>query len=158
MIPSVRVSNYAFHNNSDLTFTNLSDIWGLNTPSFSNGAAYGDLDNDGDLDLVVNNVNMPPFVYRNESDEKPGTNFLMLGFKGERQNSDAISVNVTLYYDGKINYQELIPARGFQSSVDNRLHFGLGTSGSIDSMVVNWPDGICTVLHNVAANQFLTIR
>jgi len=157
MIPSVKVPNYAFHNNKDLTFTNLSVDWGLNTPSFSNGAAYGDLDNDGDLDLVVNNVNMPPFIYRNEANKNPGSNFLMLTLKGTGKNTEAIGAEVTVYYDGKINYQELMPMRGFQSTVDNRLHFGLGTASSADSLVVNWPDGKYSVLQNVAANQFLKL-
>lgn len=157
MMPSVKVPNYAFHNNRDLTFTNLSGLWGLNTPSFSNGAAYSDLDNDGDMDLVVNNVNMPSFIYRNETNGRPETNFLMITLLGSGKNSAAIGSNVTLYYDGKINYQELVPMRGFQSTVDNRLHFGLGAASSIDSLLVNWPDGSCTVLHDVAVNQFLKL-
>jgi len=157
MIPSVKIPNYSFHNNGDLTFTNLSGLWGLDTPSFSNGAAYGDLDNDGDLDLVVNNVNMPSFVYRNETNNKPGSNFLMLTLKGAGKNTAAIGAGVTLYYNGKINYQELLPMRGFKSCVDNRIHFGLGTSAGIDSLVVNWPDGQCTVVYNVAINRLLTL-
>jgi len=157
MIPSVKVPNYAFHNNGNLTFTNLSDLWGLNIPSFSNGAAYGDLDNDGDLDLVVNTVNMPPLIYRNESDKRPGTNFLKLSLKGAGKNTNAIGAEVTLYYGGKINYEELVPARGFQSSVDNRLLFGLGKSESVDSIIINWPDGKCSVMRDIAINQFITV-
>lgn len=158
MIPSVRVPNYAFHNNGDLTFTNLSKEWGLSTPSFSNGAAYVDLDNDGDLDLVINNVNMPPFICRNESHGKTDSNYLTVILKGKGGNTSAIGSNVTLYFNGQLNYQELIPARGFQSSVDTRLHFGLGKSEHVDSLKVNWPDGRCTSLYGVDANQFLTIE
>jgi hypothetical protein len=158
MIPSVRLPNYAFHNNGDLTFTNLSSQWGLDLPSFSNGAAYGDLDNDGDLDLVINNVNMPSFVYRNETDKLTESNYLSLRLKGTGQNTDAIGAEVTLYYDGTINYQELIPVRGFQSTSENRLHFGLGSSKMLDSLVVSWPDGQCSVLYNVEASQYLTIQ
>lgn len=158
MIPSERIPNYSFHNNKDLSFTNLSSEWGLGTPSFSNGASYGDLDNDGDLDLIVNNVNMPPFIYRNESDSKPDANYLMIKLMGSGKNTGAIGSEVTLYYDGKINYQELIPIRGFQSTSDNRLHFGLGKATSVDSLIVNWPDGRSTVLKNVTSNQLLTLN
>lgn len=156
-IPSVKVPNYAFHNNKDLTFTNLSSSWGLGTPSFSNGSAYGDLDNDGDLDLVVNNVNMPPFIYRNESSGKPGTNFLNISLKGDRKNTSAIGAEITLYCGSELKYQENIPMRGFQSTVDSRLNFGLGTISRIDSIVVNWSDGKCSVVNNVTANQFLKL-
>lgn len=158
LIPSVRIPNYAFHNNGDMTFTNYSSLWGLNTPSFSSGAAYGDLDNDGDLDLIVNNVNMPPFIYRNETGGKLNANYLTVSFKCEGHNTAAIGANITLYHNEKLFYQELIPARGFQSSVDNRLHFGLGEINSIDSMIVNWPDGKCTVFRYLEVNQFLTLK
>ncbi|MBK7133900.1 MAG: VCBS repeat-containing protein [Bacteroidales bacterium] len=157
MIPSVKIPNYAFHNNGNLTFSNNAEPWGLGDPSFSNGAAYGDLDNDGDLDLIVNNVNMPPFVYRNDSDQKSETNFLVTELIGTGKNSGATGASVTLYYQGKINYREVIPARGFMSSVDKRLHFGLGSATLIDSLVVKWPDGNCSKLINVQANQFLKL-
>lgn len=158
LIPSVKVPNYTFHNNGALSFSNLSEAWGLSTPSFSNGATYGDLDNDGDLDLIVNNVNMPPFIYRNESNLMSETNFLIVTLSGTGNNTFATGAAVTLYYNGKLNYQEVVPARGFMSSVDNRLHFGLGSSTLIDSLIVNWPDGRCTFLKNVTTNQFLKLN
>lgn len=157
MIPSVKLPNYAFHNNKDLTFTNLAEKWGLNTPSFSNGASYADLDNDGDLDLVINNVNMPPFIYRNETNKKAGSNFLSIILTGSDNNTEAIGSEVTLFYGGNKNYQEVEPMRGFMSTSDNRLHFGLGNVTVIDSVVVLWPDGKSSVYKNIAANQFMKI-
>jgi hypothetical protein len=157
MIPSVKIPNYMLHNNKDLTFRDLSSEWGLNEPSFSNGAVYTDLDNDGDLDLVVNNVNMPPFIYRNETDKRPGTNFLNMSLKGSGANTGAIGAEVTLYAGPHLYYQELFPMRGFESTVDSRLNFGLGPISLVDSIVVNWPDGRFTVLKNVNTNQFLKI-
>jgi enediyne biosynthesis protein E4 len=157
MMPSVKVPNYAFHNNKDLTFTNLSPEWGLNTPSFSNGAVYADLDNDGDLDLIVNNVNMPPFIYRNESIGKPGTNFLNISLEGSGKNTGAIGAEVTLYSDNDKKYQEIMPIHGFESTVDSRLTFGLGSTPIVDSIVVNWPDDKCSILRNVPVNQFLKL-
>jgi len=157
-IPSEQVPNYAFHNNGDLTFTNNAQSWGLATPSHSNGAAYGDLDNDGDLDLVINNVNMPSFLYRNNSRELEQSNFLSLAFNGSGANPYAIGVSATLYYQDHISYQELIPMRGFKSAVDHRLHFGLGNAELVDSIRLSWPDGSCSMLYNMEANQFLTLK
>jgi hypothetical protein len=156
-IPSERIPNYAFHNNGDLTFSNYAETWGLATPSHSNGAAYGDLDNDGDLDLVVNNVNMPPFIYRNNTREMGQANFLTLAFTGTGRNSAAVGATATLYFQGRISYQELIPARGFKSSMESRLHFGLADVNTVDSMRIGWPDGSCTWFYDVPANQSVTL-
>jgi len=157
-IPSVKVPNYAFQNNGNLTFTNQAKKWGLGEPSFSNGAAYGDLDNDGDPDMVVNNVNMPAFVFRNESSSQPGHNFISIHLTGTDKNTAAIGSSATVYAGSLVVSQELFPARGFKSSVDPRLLFGLGNTRVIDSLIVKWPDGRNTLIRDLQPNRFLSLH
>ena len=155
IIPSNEVENHAYKNLGNLKFERQTDL-GLNTPGFSNGAAYGDLDNDGDLDLVVNNVNMPLFVYQNNADKQKGNNFLKFNLKGIGPNTNAIGAKIKVSGKSTTYSLEQQPIRGFQSSVDLRPNVGLGDLDSVQVQVI-WPSGKETLLENVSANQTLTL-
>ena len=150
--------NYAYKNNGDITFDNANKEWGFETPSLSNGVAYGDLDNDGDLDLVVNNVNMLPFVYRNNTDSLTSNNYIKIKLEGEKVNKFAIGSTVKIFHDNTIHVQEQMPSRGFQSSMDYVMTIGLGAAKVIDSLRVIWPDNRTQKWSNVGVNTTLTLK
>ncbi|MCE7065720.1 VCBS repeat-containing protein [Dyadobacter sp. CY326] len=158
-IPTVKIANFAFRNKGNLAFEDVSEQWGLEAASFSNGAAYADLDNDGDLDFVVNNINDSAFVYRNNSIQiKPQeSNYLRVAFKGNRYNKAGIgAVAEITYADTMQQIAENSPYRGYLSTVEPFVHFGLGKSTKIDHIKVTWPGGKTQVLSNIKANQVLT--
>lgn len=157
-IPQNPLVNKAYHNKGNLSFEDKALSWGLHQPSFSNGAAYADLDNDGDLDLVVNNENQPTFVYRNNSRQLNKNHFVGIQLKGSEKNTFAIGSKINLYRGSEIISRELYPCRGFQSSVDYKLIIGLGQSTSIDSMVIIWPDLSVSSLSKPAIDTVLVIQ
>ena len=157
LMPSKAVINSVFRNNGDFTFSDKRLGWGLNQPSFSNGSAYGDLDNDGDLDLVVNNVNSEAFIFENHS-EVENHHFLSVILKDSGPNKFAIGAKAIAYLtDGNKIMIEQFPSRGFQSSVPYRLHFGLGKINSLDSLEIYWPDRKRSVIRDIQIDQILEI-
>ncbi|HYG38428.1 MAG TPA: VCBS repeat-containing protein [Cytophagales bacterium] len=157
-MPSTLTKNYIFKNNNDLTFANVTEQWGLNELVLSHGAAYGDLDNDGDVELVLNNVNGMVSIYKNNTSENLSNNFLDVELSTTEKNTAALGTKVTVFADGKVQVLEQFPARGFQSSVTPFLHFGLGTSSIVDSLLILWPDGSEQKMRSVAANQKLLVK
>lgn len=147
--PSIPQQNFWFKNLGNWEFENQAATQGLHQLTFSTGSAYGDLDNDGDLDLVVNNLNERAFIYKNTSRENGSGNYLQLDL------GDSFGAKVTCYANRKTYYQEFQPVKGYMSSVDPRLHFGLGENTKLDSVEILWPDGKTSILKNVSANQIL---
>ena len=157
LIPQFRLLNYAFRNKGDLTFEDASVKWGLGAKSYSNGLAYADLDNDGDMDLIVNNIDEEAFVYKNTAIESQKGNWLQIKLQGNPGNSSAIGAKARITAGGQIFYKELQPSRGFMSSVEPIFHFGLGTVSKIDRLEVQFPEGKLLVQENVPVNQRLTL-
>lgn len=151
MMPSERLNNYIFKNNGDLTFKNMVNEWGLEDKTYSNGVAYGDLDNDGDLDLVINNMEDEAGIYQNNASQ----NFIQFELKGPDNNTTAIGTKIILFAQEQQQMQELYMARGFQSSVENKLTFGVGSGEMIDSVQILWPDNRMTALKNIRVNTLI---
>ncbi len=162
-IPVVKTSNYAFRSKGNLTYEDVTEAWGMKIPSFSNGAAYADLDNDGDLDVVVNNINDAAFVYENQlyrgrKKAEEAHHYLRVKFEGGRAKPIALGAKVRLWQGGEQQYYEHTLYRGYLSTVEPTAHFGLGAAARVDSLEVFWPDGKYQLLRNLPADQTLTLR
>ncbi|MCA0154140.1 VCBS repeat-containing protein [Winogradskyella vincentii] len=149
--PSQPISNYAFKNKGDFEFQKMTKEWGFSTPSFSNGMAYGDLDNDGDLDVVVNNIQSEAFVYRNNATG----NFLKIKLEGSMNNKFGYGAKAIIYHNGKKQIAENLVTRGYFSSVEPQLLFGLGKDTMIEKVEVIWPNGKVNVFENIKANRVI---
>ena len=158
IMPSKAIKNIAYKNNGEFNFTEFSDSWGFDLPTFSNGMSYGDLDNDGDLDIVINNVNMPALLYKNNSsiDENKSISFELIG---REKNKNAIGSKIIIKYgNNKQSMIENFPSRGFQSSIPNRLHFGVGNVKEIDSAIIYWPNNKVSYHANLETNKTHEIK
>lgn len=160
-IPIVKIPNYAFKNTNGLQFEDVTKSWGLDIPTFSNGAAYADLDNDGAMDMVINNIDDEAFIYKNTAREKDksNNNYLNIQFHGGKQNLEGIGAWANIYYDhGKHQVYENTPYRGYLSTIQNIAHFGLGKVTMLDSVVIRWDNGKKQILRKVKAGQILKVN
>jgi hypothetical protein len=157
-MPSIEMSDYIFQNQGNGRFIKKTTEWGIEKKGVSAGAAYADLDNDGDMDLVINNTNGFASIYKNNSEQRSTNNYLRIQLKGDAQNGTGIGSKITLYCKKDKFYQEQMPVRGFESSVDQVLNFGLGKYTTIDSVLIIWPDDRKQLLQNVKSNQSLVLK
>lgn len=151
LMPAAKIQNYIFKNDGDIHFTKKNDEWNLNSPINSNGTAFADLDNDGDLDLILNNMEEMSFILENKLESQ--NNYVRLQIKGEDKNTAAIGAKVKVYSGDQIQYAEIQYSRGYESSVEPFLHFGLGKAKQVDKIEVIWPDGKMLTRKNLAVNQ-----
>lgn len=159
MLPQQKLANYFFRNQGDLTFTDVSSSWTDSIPSFSNGATYADLDNDGDLDLVVNNINTPAMLLRNNAMDKAKGHFLQVNLLGSAANPRGVGASVQIRLEsGMLLSRQLINSRGFLSAVSHRLHFGFDAAEKIETVNITWPDGKVQTITNPSSNQVLTLN
>ena len=156
LLRSYKVPNYLFRNNGDLTFSNKTGAWGLGQPGFSYGAAYADLNNDGRLDLVVNNIDGPASIY--EGEKTDSAHYLQISLEGDSPNRRGIGASLIVTAGGKKQYFYHSPYRGYMSTMDDREHVGLGRAATVDSLEVIWPDGRRQVLTNVAADRLILLK
>jgi hypothetical protein len=157
-LPPYDVSNYVYRNTGDLTFEDRTKAWGLERPSFSYGAAYADLDNDGRLDLVVSNIDAPAFIYRNVAPRDSVHHYLEVALQSDAGGRRGIGAEVAVTAGGRKQYVYGTPYRGFMSTVDERVHFGLGRATRVDTLEVRWPDGRYQRLANVDGDRLLVVR
>ena len=161
-IPVLKIPNYAFQNHGDFSFSDKTKEWGMFRPSFSNGAAFADLDNDGDLDYVVNNINDVAFLYENtlygQGELKTENTFLRIKLTGPPKNSSGLNAKVTIKYDGKTQFQDHSIYRGYLSTMEDIVHFGVGKTQVIDTILIEWPDGNNQTFYNTKVNQVLQAK
>jgi len=157
-LPEVRLSNMIFRNEGELTFTDKTTAWGMGPPSLSNGAAFADLDGDGDLDVVTNNINDEVFVLKNHTMERGSTHYLRVALRGPSGNRAGLGTKLVLHHNGTKQYHDHSPYRGYQSTVEPTAHFGMGADSTADSLAVIWPDGASQLLTDVAANQTINVE
>ncbi len=158
MIPATKLSNYIFRNQGNHSFENVGKEWGIDLSTLSNGAVYADLDNDGDMDLVISNVNDYAHVYRNNSEQLNDNHYLKILLKGSGMNTGGIGARIDIFCGDKVYTQEASPSRGYMSSVEHAMIFGLGDATRIDSLTITWPDMRSQTLTNIEADRTITLK